>query len=137
MNGELITPFLPLGSVLKLKDTIDDTLYYFIVARAIAKNGSGEIVARYKVAPHPVGDIPTQEIFSIEVEQIVEVLFEGFSNETDKEFLDNLLSQMANVSEKINYSELEVMKDAPEVEIEKEPEEKSILKDPFFVFRSN
>lgn len=99
MSEDLTTPFLPLGSVLKLKDTTNDTLYYFIVARAIAKNGNGEIVSRYKVAPHPFGDIPTQEVFSIEVEQIIEVLFEGFSDKTDEEFLENLLSQMNGSAE--------------------------------------
>lgn len=32
MSIELTTPFLPLGSVLKLKETENDSLYYFIVA---------------------------------------------------------------------------------------------------------
>ena len=97
--------------MLKLKDTTNDTLYYFIVARAIAKNGNGEIVSRYKVAPHPFGDIPTQEVFSIEVEQIIEVLFEGFSDKTDEEFLENLLSQMNGSVESFSKeSEAEVEK---------------------------
>ncbi|EOS8018855.1 hypothetical protein DW630_RS09960 [Enterococcus hirae] len=50
MSMELSTPFLPLGSVLKLKETENDSLYYFIVARAISKNDKGEIFSRYKVA---------------------------------------------------------------------------------------
>jgi hypothetical protein len=126
MSEDLTTPFLPLGSVLKLKDTLNDTLYYFIVARAIAKNGNGEIVSRYKVAPYPFGDIPTQEVFSIEVEQIIEVLFEGFSDKTDEEFLENLLSQM-------NGSTESFPKDSEaEVEIGSELEK---IEDPFYSFR--
>ncbi|EGO7986439.1 DUF4176 domain-containing protein [Enterococcus faecalis] len=126
MSEDLTTPFLPLGSVLKLKDTLNDTLYYFIVARAIAKNGNGEIVSRYKVAPYPFGDIPTQEVFSIEVEQIIEVLFEGFSDKKDEEFLGNLLSQM-------NGSTESFPKDSEaEVEISSELEK---IEDPFYSFR--
>ncbi|NAA54089.1 DUF4176 domain-containing protein [Enterococcus faecalis] len=126
MSEDLTTPFLPLGSVLKLKDTLNDTLYYFIVARAIAKNGNGEIVSRYKVAPYPFGDVPTQEVFSIEVEQIIEVLFEGFSDKKDEEFLENLLSQM-------NGSTESFPKDSEaEVEISSELEK---IEDPFYSFR--
>lgn len=131
MSEDLTTPFLPLGSVLKLKDTTNDTLYYFIVARAIAKNGNGEIVSRYKVAPHPFGDIPTQEVFSIEVEQIMEVLFEGFSDKTDGEFLENLLSQMNGSAESFQKdSEPEVEKSS-----ELEKTEMETNGDPFYYFR--
>lgn len=70
MSTKLVGKFLPLGSMLKLKGTEDDTLLYFVVARAIKKNESDEIVPRYRVAPHPHGDVPTQ-VFSIEVTQIV------------------------------------------------------------------
>ncbi|EMF0157357.1 DUF4176 domain-containing protein [Enterococcus hirae] len=131
MSIELTTPFLPLGSVLKLKETENDSLYYFIVARAISKNDKGEIFSRYKVAPHPFGDVPSQEVFSIGPEQIVEVLFEGFSNETDKEFLENLLSQ-------INSRSTVPLKN-PESEVEEntETEDTGIIKneDPFYYFR--
>ncbi|AZV33886.1 hypothetical protein CVT43_05915 [Enterococcus faecalis OG1RF] len=131
MSEDLTTPFLPLGSVLKLKDTTNDTLYYFIVARAIAKNGNGEIVSRYKVAPHPFRDIPTQEVFSIEVEQIIEVLFEGFSDKTDEEFLENLLSQMNGSAESFQKdSEPEVEKSS-----ELEKTEMETNGDPFYYFR--
>lgn len=131
MSTDLTTQFLPLGSVLKLKETANDSLYYFIVARAIAKNEKGEVVSRYKVAPHPFGDVPSQEVFSIEVGQIVEVVFEGFSNETDKKFLENLLSQMNSSSSlpKKNY-ESEVEKN-----IDPEVTERAKNEDPFYYFR--
>ena len=57
MSKELVGKFLPLGSMLKLKGTEDDNLLYFVVARAIKENEAAEIVPRYKVAPHPYGDI--------------------------------------------------------------------------------
>lgn len=131
MSIELITPFLPLGSVLRLKGTENDLLYYFIVARAISKNDKGEIVSRYKVAPHPFGDVPYQEVFSIGIEQIVEVVFEGFSNEIDKEFLEDLLSQINS------SSTLPLNNPESEVEENTEPEITGIIKneDPFYYFR--
>lgn len=58
MSTKLVGKFLPLGSMLKLKGTEDDTLLYFVVARAIKKNRSDEIVRT--IAPHPHGDMPTQ-----------------------------------------------------------------------------
>ena len=48
MRLELKERFLPLGSMLQLKETEDDSLLYFIVARAIAKNNTGEIVPNIK-----------------------------------------------------------------------------------------
>lgn len=75
--------------------------------------------------------MPSQEVFSIGAEQIVEVLFEDFSNETDKEFLENLLSQ-------INSRSTVPLKN-PESEVEEntEPEDTGIIKneDPFYYFR--
>ncbi|WP_458102754.1 hypothetical protein [Enterococcus faecalis] len=89
------------------------------------------MVSRYKVAPHPFGDIPTQEVFSIEVEQIMEVLFEGFSDKTDEEFLENLLSQMNGSAESFpKDSESEVEKSS-----ELEKTEMETNGDPFYYFR--
>ncbi|BAO08345.1 hypothetical protein EMQU_2788 [Enterococcus mundtii QU 25] len=51
MREEMITPFLPLGSILRLVGTEDDQLLYFVVARAIAKNEEEKVIARYRVAP--------------------------------------------------------------------------------------
>lgn len=57
MSEDLIIFFLLLGSVLKLKDIINDILYYFIVVWVIVKNGNGEIVFCYKVVLYFFGDI--------------------------------------------------------------------------------
>lgn len=132
MRLELKGRFLPLGSMLQLKETEDDSLLYFIVARAIAKNNTGEIVPRYKVAPHPYGDTPNQEVFSIDATQIVKVLFEGYENNKDVEFVENMFERMTNTLEqsnsKTNSSPINVNK-SQEEEIE------NLRKDPFYKFR--
>ncbi|WP_280945262.1 hypothetical protein [Enterococcus faecalis] len=50
MSEELSTPFLALGSVIRLNEGIHGAMLFFIVARAIAKNNDGKIISRYKVA---------------------------------------------------------------------------------------
>lgn len=125
MRLELKERFLPLGSMLQLKETEDDSLLYFIVARAITKNSTGEIVPRYKVAPHPCGDTPNQEVFSINATQIVKVLLEGFENDKDKEFVENMLEKMVNSPKQVASKEKTVSKG----EVEK------LKVDPFYKFR--
>ena len=91
MREEMITPFLPLGQYLKTSRDEDDQLLYFVVARAIAKNEERKRDIKISCSPHPFGDVPSQEVFSIHADQITEVLFEGFQNQDDEEFLDDLL----------------------------------------------
>ena len=134
MSKELVGKFLPLGSMLKLKGTEDDNLLYFVVARAIKENEAAEIVPRYKVAPHPYGDIPTKAVFSIESTQINEVLFEAYDDEQDKTFLDDLIYQ-------IRHAPKQAVKQEQETEIGKvdkpsEANERELLiQDPFYKFR--
>lgn len=118
--------------MLKLKGTTNDTLTYFVVARAIAKNEAKEIVPRYKVAPHPFGDVPNEEIFSIGVTQISEVLFEGYQDAKDKEFLESLLHQIANVQNKPNVPPKRNEESNRKVVIDKKQE---LERDPFYKFR--
>ena len=132
MSTKLVGKFLPLGSMSKLKGTEDDTLLYFVVARAIKKNESDEIVPRYRVAPHPHGDVPTQEVFSIEVTQIVEVLFEGYENERDVDFVEDLIGRMTNSPKQFTVQK------KVETQPEKTPEEdekEKLKRDPFYKFR--
>ena len=107
-------------------------LLYFVVARAIKKNESDEIVPRYRVAPHPHGDVPTQEVFSIEVTQIVEVLFEGYENERDVDFVEDLIGRMTNSPKQFTVQK------KVETQPEKTPEEdekEKLKRDPFYKFR--
>ena len=82
--------FLPLGSVLRVEEPEDTSKLYLVIARAIAKNESDEVFSRYKLAPHPFGDVPSQEMVTINENQISEVVFEGYSNQQDQEFLKEL-----------------------------------------------
>lgn len=116
MSTELVGKFLPLGSMLKLKETEDDSLLYFVVARAIAKNEADEIVPRYKVAPHPYGDVPNQEVFSIDDIQIVEIIFEGYEDEKDSDFVEELIGRMTNAPKQ------PIVQKKVETTVEKTPE---------------
>lgn len=132
MREEMSTPFLPLGSILRLEEPENDQTLYLIVARAIAQNELDEIFSRYKVAPHPYGDVPSQDVFTISTDQISEVLFEGYSDIKDQEFLDDLLVKMA--------SGPEVMAEAAEPEEIQESElilneTEQLQEDPFYKFR--
>ncbi|MPQ22114.1 DUF4176 domain-containing protein [Carnobacterium divergens] len=132
MKEKMNTPFLPLGSILRLEEPEDNQMLYLVVARAIAKNEMDDIFSRYKVAPHPFGDVPSQEVFTIGADQIAEVIFEGYSDQKDQEFLDDLLLKMANGPI--------VVPEAPESEAIQEPEPiidetEQLQKDPFYKFR--
>lgn len=124
---------LPLGSIVRIEEPEATQTFYLVIARAIAKNESDEVFSRYKVAPHPYGDVPSQEIFTINADQISEIVFEGYSNQQDQEFLDNLFVKMST-------SEISVP-DTHESEIipEEEPiisEQQRLQEDPFYKFRS-
>ncbi|EOH97197.1 hypothetical protein BCR22_02615 [Enterococcus plantarum] len=132
MREEMSTPFLPLGSILRLEEPENDQILYVVVARAIAKNEMDAIFSRYKVAPHPFGDVPSQEVFTISADQIAEVIFEGYSDQNDQEFLEDLLVKMANGPI--------VVPEAPEPEVIQEPEPildeaEQLQEDPFYKFR--
>lgn len=115
--------FLPLGSIVKLTKEEEDK-NYMIVARAIFKNPDETIVPRYKVSTHPYGVVPTQELLLVEDAEIQEVLFTGFENQEDIDFLDSMLERMANF--------------VPRPVEEKKPElteEERLQQDPFYKFR--
>ncbi|MBF8807771.1 MAG: DUF4176 domain-containing protein [Enterococcus lacertideformus] len=132
MREEMSTPFLPLGSILRLEEPETDQILYVVVARAIAKNEMDKIFSRYKVAPHPFGDVPSQEVFTISADQIAEVIFEGYSDKKDQEFLDDLLLKMANGPI--------IVPEVPESKMIQEPEPildetEQLQEDSFYKFR--
>lgn len=133
MTQKLTGDFLPLGSIVRLEETEHDDWLYFIVARAITKGGGDIIVPRYRVAPHPFGDTPTQEVFSIRDSQIVEVVFKGYENQEDENFLNKLFQMMENAG----TDQKQVVKETPTpIPAKKEVEEDELLKnDPFYKFR--
>ncbi|EGO2826332.1 DUF4176 domain-containing protein [Enterococcus faecalis] len=134
MSEELSTPFLALGSVIRLNEGIHGAMLFFIVARAIAKNNDGKIISRYKVAPHPFGDVPTENVFSIRHDEISEVVFEGYTNEIDNKFLESLITKMTNAKD-IPVAQPTAQVVAPNESEEIVDEKEKLKKDPFYKFR--
>lgn len=134
MSEELSTPFLALGSVIRLNEEIHGAMLFFIVARAIAKNNDGKIISRYKVAPHPFGDVPTENVFSIRHDEISEVVFEGYTNEIDNKFLESLITKMTNAKD-IPVAQPTAQVVAPNESEEIDDEKEKLKKDPFYKFR--
>lgn len=130
MNVEMMESFLPLGSLLRLKEVENEEHLYMIVARAIAKSDEDTIISRYRVVIHPYGNVSTQELVTIHSGQIVEVLFKGYEDDADKLFLEDLVERMTNapvVNKAIEEVEETVQVEPVEVEDRKE--------DPFHKFR--
>lgn len=130
--------FLGLGSVVEIEhmDALTDTLY-FIVARAVGKDSSGQTILRYQVAPHPDGATPSQQIVTLAETDIIKVIHEGYQDNKDDSFLTALLEKMAGApplptKEKVETSESK----KTEVKPPKVEDEKEILKrDPFYKFK--
>lgn len=130
MNVELMDSFLPLGSLLRLKEVEDEEHFYLVVARAIAKSDEGSIISRYRVAMHPYGNVSTQELVTIHSGQIVEVIFKGYEDEADKLFLDELVERMTNAPAVNKATEdVEEMVEVEPVHVEE------AVEDPFYKFR--
>lgn len=135
---EVKLQFLGLGSVVEIEhmDALTDTLY-FIVARAVGKDSSGQTILRYQVAPHPFGATPSQQIVTLAETDIVKVVHEGYQDNKDDSFLTTLLEKMAGApplpkKEKGETSESK----KTEVKPPKVEDEKEILKrDPFYKFK--
>lgn len=130
--------FLGLGSVVEIEhmDALTDTLY-FIVARAVGKDSSGQTILRYQVAPHPFGSIPSQKIVTLAETDIIKVVHEGYQDNKDDSFLTTLLEKMAGAS---HLPKKEKLEDHHSKNIEVKPpklqDEKEILKrDPFYKFK--
>lgn len=131
LNGE----FLPLGSIVRLEGTDHDNWLYFIVARAITRGEEEDIIPRYRVAPHPFGDTPSQEVFSIRDSQIVEVIFKGYQDREDEKFLDGLFELMEG-SLKDEGGGKVVANPTPTLSpVQKVNEGELLKKDPFYKFR--
>jgi hypothetical protein len=97
MPLELTGVLLGLGSVVRLE--IENVSGLFVVlARGAYRPDSDqdEALPRYLVGPHPYGEAPDQETFPILAGEIHEVVFEGYTDDADAAFLEDLLDQMEN-----------------------------------------
>lgn len=83
-------------------DALPDTKYV-VVARAVGKNATGQTLLRYRVAPHPFGNVPNHEdeILTVEDSKITTVYTEGYSDKKDDDFLENMLAAMSGAIKKM------------------------------------
>lgn len=95
MALKLIGNLLGLGSIVKI-ETDNNSGLYVVLARGTMREGEDEAVPRYLVGPHPFGEAHDQETFPLIDSEIEEVVFEGYTDEADEEFLKDLLYQMGN-----------------------------------------
>jgi len=94
---------LGLGSIVEVDDmdALADTLY-FVIARAIGKDGQGKTILRYQVAPHP-GGAPEKDrdlVLTIAEAAITKVVFEGYLEEKDEAYLEDLVEGLTGVVKK-------------------------------------
>lgn len=97
MSLELQGALLGLGSIVRL-DNENVSGLFVVLARGALRPDSEQnvVVPRYLVGPHPYGEAPDHETFPILAGEIEEVVFEGYADEADVVFLEDLLDQMEN-----------------------------------------
>ncbi|MEV8213078.1 DUF4176 domain-containing protein [Leifsonia sp. NPDC077715] len=97
MALELQGALLGLGSIVRLESE-NWTGLFVVLARGAYRphQEHNEVVPRYLLAPHPYGEAPDQETFPLLASEIVEVVFEGYTDDADAAFLADLLDQMEN-----------------------------------------
>lgn len=92
MDEEKQFRFLPLGTFVKVAKRGDKI--YMIVARALTKNQEGNPRSNYRLAEHPKGYGKNDILFMATDMDVVEVIQEGYSDESDKEFLEDKLESL-------------------------------------------
>lgn len=138
--------FLGLGSVVEIEhmDALTDTLY-FIVARAVGKDSSGQTILRYQVAPHPEGATKKHEdkIITLSEGDISKTIFEGYCDEKDDIFLSEMLEGMEQAIKKMKTSSnhstipLKKVEEVPATPVPQIEDESELLKkDPFYKFKA-
>lgn len=95
MAFELDGVLLGLGSIVRIeKESVQELVV--VLARGVfrADKNQDQVVPRYLVGPHPYGEAPDRETFPILATDIQDVVFEGYTDDADAEFLEDLLDQM-------------------------------------------
>ncbi|QIM16224.1 DUF4176 domain-containing protein [Leucobacter insecticola] len=85
---------LGLGSVVRVENEKASGLFVVLARGAYRPDLDSSVAGRYLVGPHPYGEAPDRETFPILADEIVEVVFEGYTDENDEAFLMDLLDQM-------------------------------------------
>ena len=86
---------LGLGSVVRVETDAVSGLFVVLARGAFRPDPeSDRVVGRYLVGPHPYGEAPDHETFPILASEVVDVVFEGYTDDADEAFLSDLLDQM-------------------------------------------
>lgn len=141
--------FLALGTMVDVED-MDAALdtKYVVVARAVGKNTSGQTILRYRLAPHPAGNTPANQadLLTVEGSKITKIYSEGYRDEKDDIFLEQMLAQMTGDLKKMktevkappvkSTEQAKATSPLPEEkQSSKEKEEERLRQDPFYKFR--
>lgn len=105
MSEEKQFRFLPLGTFVKVAKRGDKI--YMIVARALTKNKEGNPRSNYRLAEHPKGYGKDDILLMATDVDVVEVIQEGYSDESDKEFLKDKLERLKEAPVVVPKEEIE------------------------------
>jgi hypothetical protein len=95
MAFELEGTLLGLGSIVRIENASVRGLFVVLARGALrADSEKNQVLPRYLVGPHPYGEAPDRETFPILAEEIQDVVFEGYTDDADQAFLEDLLDQM-------------------------------------------
>lgn len=94
MGLKLKDSLLGLGSIVTIESENHEGLYVILARGAMKVNNSEEVIPRYLVGPHPYGEAPDQETFPILNSEISKIIFEGYFDDNDEQFIKDLLHQM-------------------------------------------
>ena len=90
---------LPIGSVVKLRNTAEPVMIFGYLQKTAAKPGQ---IVDYVAVPYPIGNVNIFTQYGFQMTDIAEVIFEGYRN-ADFEKVAGLLRlrQMAHLEGKI------------------------------------
>ncbi|MFC4652341.1 DUF4176 domain-containing protein [Lactococcus nasutitermitis] len=140
--------FLGLGTMVEVENTaaLPDTKYV-VIARAVGKNREGETILRYRLAPHPFGDVSANQgdILTVEESEITNTYVEGYRDKKDDDFLDDMMKQMTGALKEVKTTEKAVIP-IKDVEVKEKilvveqhfdinKEQEMLKQDPFYKFR--
>lgn len=89
--------FLPLGTVIQYDEGKENK--YLIAARKVEKEKDGRYYPVYQVIKHPESSVKLNPKSSVKYDQITNVLFAGYSDEADFDFLETLIEELSKKPE--------------------------------------
>jgi hypothetical protein len=142
MAFELEGTLLGLGSIVRIENESVQGLFVVLARGALrADSDQNQVVPRYLVGPHPYGEAPDRETFPILAGEIQDVVFEGYTDDADEAFLEDLLDQMQHGRRATTPAEqfkdaLTNLPEAPAPDVDADDEAEKARMDPFSALRA-